>query len=189
MASLIRQVSRLARQNILVNLVGARAASSGVPPSQSINEKTRDNPLTSVEDEVRVNQEGFFSEMKRRSSDPAATSTPGELKITGASDGIPEFGEVELGSVAGAHRAELLEQLRGSEDPFDVGLIKQGQFGAGTHETPIIVPTCEGSRLVGCVCEEDTGEVVWMMIHSNEKKSCDCGNWFQGVSVPGARTH
>jgi len=35
--------------------------------------------------------------------------------------------------------------------------------------------------------EEDADEVNWMLVHEGEKKSCQCGHWFQLFFPPGAK--
>lgn len=42
-----------------------------------------------------------------------------------------------------------------------------------------MIPSAYDSRIVGCICEEDAGTIVWMWLHKGEPKKCQCGYWFQ----------
>ncbi|XP_052774258.1 uncharacterized protein LOC128212908 [Mya arenaria] len=103
---------------------------------------------------------------------------------------LPKEYPLELGAMPGDTRHEMLEEMRGSLDPFDAMVKKQEVFGdLGTRALPILVPSTSGSRLIGCVCEEDADEVSWMMIYNGEKKKCECGHWFQIHMIEGAHDH
>ena len=51
--------------------------------------------------------------------------------------------------------------------------------GAGTKEQPNMIPSAFESRMVGCICEEDSDSIEWMWLHRGEPKCCHCGHWFQ----------
>ena len=62
------------------------------------------------------------------------------------------------------------------QDPFDLSVAKRGP---GTKDKPNVVFSAFHERLIGCVCEEDSTNVVWMWIRQNEAKRCACGYWFK----------
>ncbi|XP_034947127.1 cytochrome c oxidase subunit 5B, mitochondrial-like [Chelonus insularis] len=78
----------------------------------------------------------------------------------------------------GLHKKELLAYKEGNMDPFDVKVAKRGE---GTKENPNLVGSCFDSRIVGCICEEDSTSIVWMWLHSDTPRRCFCGHWFKLV--------
>lgn len=50
---------------------------------------------------------------------------------------------------------------------------------AGTKTDPNLIPSSFESRLVGCICSEDSNTVLWMWLHQDEPKRCMCGHWFR----------
>lgn len=48
-----------------------------------------------------------------------------------------------------------------------------------SKEKPNMIPSAFESRMVGCVCEEDSNTIVWMWLEKGEAKRCQCGHWFQ----------
>lgn len=78
----------------------------------------------------------------------------------------------------GLEKRELLARIAGSEDPYHLKVIKRGP---GTKAQPNEVPSAFDSRLIGCVCEEDSTCINWMWLHKGEPKRCECGHWFNLV--------
>ncbi|XP_060519337.1 cytochrome c oxidase subunit 5B, mitochondrial-like [Cylas formicarius] len=78
----------------------------------------------------------------------------------------------------GLEKRELLAQLAGNDDPYNMKAI---QRGPGTKDQPTEIPSAFDSRIVGCVCEEDATSVNWMWLHKGEPKRCECGYWFKLV--------
>ncbi|KAK0083138.1 hypothetical protein PV325_009263 [Microctonus aethiopoides] len=76
----------------------------------------------------------------------------------------------------GLEKKELLAYQAGNDDPF---YMKARKRGVGTKEEPNLVPSFEDSRIIGCVCEEDSASVVWMWIHEGTPRRCNCGHWFK----------
>lgn len=48
-----------------------------------------------------------------------------------------------------------------------------------TQQNPNLVPSVFKSRIIGCVCEEDTSHVNWMWLHEGMTRRCECGHWFK----------
>ncbi|XP_034241969.1 cytochrome c oxidase subunit 5B, mitochondrial-like [Thrips palmi] len=89
-----------------------------------------------------------------------------------ASDNLPN----PLEHASGLERKQLLAELQGNEDPFDMNIQKRGVC---TKEKPHVVYSSFHERLVGCICEEDSENVVWMWLRQSEPKRCACGYWFK----------
>lgn len=62
------------------------------------------------------------------------------------------------------------------QDPFMMKALKRG---AGTKTEPNMVPSAFESRMIGCVCEEDSTSIVWMWLHEGHPRRCECGHWFK----------
>lgn len=50
----------------------------------------------------------------------------------------------------GIEKRELLARAAGNDDPFDMKVFKRG---AGTKESPNMIPSAFDARLVGCICK------------------------------------
>uniref|UniRef100_A0A1D1ZBT3 Cytochrome c oxidase subunit 5B, mitochondrial n=1 Tax=Anthurium amnicola TaxID=1678845 RepID=A0A1D1ZBT3_9ARAE len=81
-----------------------------------------------------------------------------------------------LEHATGLERKQLLAELQGNEDPFDMRFQKRG---ACTKEQPQVILSSFHERLIGCICEEDSENVVWMWLRQSEPKRCACGYWFK----------
>ncbi|KAH0535527.1 cytochrome c oxidase subunit 5B, mitochondrial-like [Cotesia glomerata] len=78
----------------------------------------------------------------------------------------------------GLEKRELLAYQSGNDDPFMMkGIIR----GPGTKDQPNEVPSAFNSRIVGCICEEDSTSILWMWLHSGIPRRCKCGHWFKLV--------
>ncbi|CAO1395862.1 unnamed protein product [Diamesa hyperborea] len=78
----------------------------------------------------------------------------------------------------GIEKRELLARAAGNDDPFDMKVFKRG---AGTKESPNMIPSAFDARLVGCICEEEQTYVQWMWLYQGSPKRCECGHWFKLV--------
>ncbi|GJQ80745.1 hypothetical protein Trydic_g9337 [Trypoxylus dichotomus] len=83
-----------------------------------------------------------------------------------------------LEHATGLEKRELLAKVAGTENPFDLKVIKRG---AGTKAQPNEIPSAFDARIVGCICEEDATSVNWMWLHKGQPRRCDCGHWFSLV--------
>lgn len=50
----------------------------------------------------------------------------------------------------GIEKRELLARAAGNDDPFDMRVFKRG---AGTKDSPNLIPSAFDARLVGCICK------------------------------------
>lgn len=50
----------------------------------------------------------------------------------------------------GIEKRELLLKAAGNDNPFDMKVFKRG---AGTKESPNLIPSAFDARIVGCICE------------------------------------
>ncbi|XP_064605479.1 cytochrome c oxidase subunit 5B, mitochondrial-like [Liolophura sinensis] len=108
----------------------------------------------------------------RASSASHAVVDPLKGKVPTDQKSMPD----NLGHSVGAERFELLSQLAGNEDPFEMNVKKRAK---GTFDEPTLVPSINTKRLVGCICEEDAISINWMYLHKGEPKRCECGYWFK----------
>lgn len=80
----------------------------------------------------------------------------------------------------GLERKELLARAAGNDDPFGMKVLKRG---AGTKDSPNLVPSVLDKRIIGCICEEDSTSINWMWVHKDDPKRCACGHWFKLVEA------
>ncbi|KAK3930513.1 Cytochrome c oxidase subunit 5B, mitochondrial [Frankliniella fusca] len=109
--------------------------------------------------------------LSRRSFSTASTTSP-MSRLFSNSDYMPN----PLEHASGIEKKQLIAELQGNEDPFDVSVVKRGIC---TKDQPQLVYSTNHERLVGCICEEDSETVVWMWLRQNESKRCACGYWFK----------
>jgi len=76
----------------------------------------------------------------------------------------------------GLEKRELVAQVSGNDNPFDFRVIKRSP---ATKDAPQLVPSADVSRLMGCVCEEDSTVINWMWLHKGEARRCECGHYFK----------
>jgi len=63
------------------------------------------------------------------------------------------------------------------QDPYGLTIKR----GAGTKDKPNLVPSAFESRIVGCVCEDESSHINWMWLHKGTPTRCGCGFWFKLV--------
>ncbi|KAG8237091.1 hypothetical protein J437_LFUL017369 [Ladona fulva] len=81
-----------------------------------------------------------------------------------------------LEHATGLEKREMLAKAAGNDNPFDMKIF---QRGPGTKDNPTLVPSAFDSRIIGCVCEEESASVCWMWLYEGEPKRCGCGYWFK----------
>lgn len=81
------------------------------------------------------------------------------------------------GHTVGPERWEVLSRTTKSNvDPFEFNI---AEMQPSTIEKPNLVPSTEDTRIIGCICEEDSLAVTWLYLHQGETKRCECGHWFR----------
>ncbi|QQP37292.1 Cytochrome c oxidase subunit 5B_ mitochondrial [Caligus rogercresseyi] len=80
----------------------------------------------------------------------------------------------------GLEKYELLAAEAGNDNPFDTYLIRPESGMGDSSKMPILIPSLESSRIVGCSCESDYKEVVWFNLPEGEPQQCDCGKITKG---------
>jgi len=163
MAALCRLSFGAARRTLLYN--AARYSSDH--PSET-------NPQKAIDDDHRVSYPAFKDKIFKQKT-PEVTDNQKD---------------VGLGYTTGDMRYELLENLIGNQDPFDLSVHKikydtRESGNKGMKHDPILVPSVSGERMVGCVCEEDYDEINWLQLNAGEKKKCACNFYFQLVKIEG----
>ncbi|XP_060107817.1 cytochrome c oxidase subunit 5B, mitochondrial [Heteronotia binoei] len=103
----------------------------------------------------------------------------GPLCLSGASrpmstGGIPTDEEQATGL-----ERKVLKALEQGVDPYNMFPPKRYP---GTKEEPILVPSINEKRMVGCLCEEDNNTVVHFWLHKGEADRCpSCGAHYKLV--------
>lgn len=98
-----------------------------------------------------------------------------EARAAPAVDTIP----TDMEQSTGLERRELEAMLAGDADPFNLSL---NRGPPGTRDNPTLVPSMFDERIVGCVCEEDSTSITWMVLKKGELGRCTCGNCFRLIS-------
>jgi len=80
----------------------------------------------------------------------------------------------------GLERKELEAIAKGNPDPFQMSVQKKG---AGTRDSPTLVPSFHEMRLVGCCCHEDTFYVNFLWLYKGDNKRCECGHWYKLIEA------
>ncbi|GAU98967.1 hypothetical protein RvY_10035 [Ramazzottius varieornatus] len=93
---------------------------------------------------------------------------------------MPKYGPDPLDLATGLEKKEMMARAAGNDDPFEIAAVKRG---VGTREQPTEIPSMADSRIIGCICNEDSLYVAYMTLHMGEPKRCECGHWFN--LVPG----
>ncbi|XP_066999380.1 cytochrome c oxidase subunit 5B, mitochondrial [Anabrus simplex] len=83
-----------------------------------------------------------------------------------------------LEHATGLEKRELLARVAGNDNPFDMKILKRG---LGTKDQPNSIPSAFDNRLIGCICEEDSTHINWMVLNKGEPTRCECGHWFKLV--------
>ncbi|KAI1726910.1 cytochrome c oxidase subunit vb domain-containing protein [Ditylenchus destructor] len=52
-----------------------------------------------------------------------------------------------------------------------------------TREHPNLLPSPTDNRTLACLCEPDSGHIVFSAIRKGAPKRCECGHWFKLVDV------
>jgi len=86
----------------------------------------------------------------------------------------------DLEQSTGLERKELEAILKGNPDPFNLNVTRGSR---GTRDTPTLVPSLYEERIIGCVCEEESTSITWMVLKKGQTQRCPkCGNCFCLVS-------
>lgn len=52
-----------------------------------------------------------------------------------------------------------------------------------TREKPNLVPAHFDFRIVGCMCEPDSGHVNFMVVRKGLTQRCECGAWYKAIDA------
>jgi len=86
----------------------------------------------------------------------------------------------DLEQSTGLERKELEAILKGNPDPFNLNVTRGSR---GTKESPTLVPSLYEERIIGCVCEEESTSITWMVLKKGQTQRCPkCGNCFHLVT-------
>ena len=80
---------------------------------------------------------------------------------------------------AGISKDQLTEGRAANDNPFDTYVIRPEADTGIFAKKPILIPSMNDSRIVGCCCEADYKEIVWFKLNAKDGvQRCDCGYYF-----------
>ncbi|PIO68390.1 cytochrome c oxidase subunit Vb [Teladorsagia circumcincta] len=85
-----------------------------------------------------------------------------------------------LEHATGREKKMLLARLAG-DDRYEPKVYYRAE--TSTKERPNLVPSHFPDRIVGCMCEPDSGHVNFMIIRKGVPKRCECGHWFKAIDA------
>ncbi|KAK4886811.1 hypothetical protein RN001_003082 [Aquatica leii] len=83
-----------------------------------------------------------------------------------------------LDHATGIEKRELLLQVSGNPNPFDMKMLRRGP---GTKENPTEIPSAFDCRIMGCICHHDATTIQYQWIYKGTPTRCECGYWFKLV--------
>jgi len=123
----------------------------------------------------------YASQQKEKHDDhghghDAPQMDPHKGKIASDAVTMPDL----LGHAVGPERWELLANLAGDSDPYQLTVQKRGK---AVFDEPSLVPSVFDRRTVGCVCHDEATHINWMTLHKGIPQRCECGYWFKLVEL------
>ncbi|KHN75080.1 Cytochrome c oxidase subunit 5B, mitochondrial [Toxocara canis] len=116
-----------------------------------------------------------------------ARSRPGIVALTSsrtlATEANPEdygYYPDPLEAATGREKKMLLARLAG-DDRYEPKVYYRAEVSS--REKPNLVPSHFEERIIGCMCEPDSGHVNFMMIRKGPPKRCECGHWFKAIDA------
>ncbi|MFH4973751.1 hypothetical protein AB6A40_000460 [Gnathostoma spinigerum] len=85
-----------------------------------------------------------------------------------------------LEAATGREKKMLLARLAG-DDRYEPKVYYRAE--TSTREKPNLVPAHFNERIIGCMCEPDSGHVNFMIIRKGPPKRCECGHWFKAIDA------
>jgi len=108
------------------------------------------------------------------------TFSASALRSKEGSTGLESTGPDPLEHATGIEKWELMAAQAGNDNPFDTYVIKPDAGTGVFRSKPILVPSINESRMVGCCCESDYDEIVWFTLDlKSGTQRCDCGYYFK----------
>ncbi|EDV23382.1 expressed hypothetical protein [Trichoplax adhaerens] len=96
-----------------------------------------------------------------------------DVGVTGR---IPSASEQATGKEKFEHDA----MMTGNTDPFDMSF-HEGPWGTAVN--PRGVPSHFDERILGCVCEPEATQIIYMTLKKGNPQQCDCGHWWKLVEA------
>jgi len=85
-----------------------------------------------------------------------------------------------LEHATGREKKMIIARLAG-DDRYEPKVFYRAQHT--TVDYPNLVPIHYSDKLVGCLCEADSGHINYWMIRKGSTKRCECGHWFKGIQA------
>ncbi|RDD46151.1 Cytochrome c oxidase subunit 5B, mitochondrial [Trichoplax sp. H2] len=101
------------------------------------------------------------------------TTQSSDVGVTGR---IPSASEQATGKEKFEHDA----MMTGNTDPFDMSF-HEGPWGTAVN--PRGVPSHFDERILGCVCEPEATQIIYMTLKKGNPQQCDCGHWWKLVEA------
>ena len=113
----------------------------------------------------------------------AVTTSAAFAKRTYATEANPEdygYYPDPIEHAAGREKKMLIARLAG-DDRYEPKVYYRAE--RSTKDSPNLVPAHAPDRIVGCLCEPDSGHVNFMWVRKGNPKRCECGHWFLAVDA------
>ncbi|CAD5209441.1 unnamed protein product [Bursaphelenchus xylophilus] len=85
-----------------------------------------------------------------------------------------------LEHATGREKKMLIARLAG-DDRYEPKVYYRAENSS--KEKPNLVPVHFLERIIGCLCEHDSGHVNFMVIRKGEPKRCECGAWYKAIDA------
>uniref|UniRef100_A0A914QPF0 Cytochrome c oxidase subunit Vb n=2 Tax=Panagrolaimus TaxID=55784 RepID=A0A914QPF0_9BILA len=85
-----------------------------------------------------------------------------------------------LEHATGREKKMLIARLAG-DDRYEPKVYYRAEVS--TREKPNLVPAHFDFRIVGCMCEPDSGHVNFMVVRKGLTQRCECGAWYKAIDA------
>ncbi|RZF33821.1 hypothetical protein LSTR_LSTR010369 [Laodelphax striatellus] len=89
---------------------------------------------------------------------------------------IPEEFPETMSVLTGLEKKEIEANIAGKDDRFEVQTLKRGD---NSREAPIAIRSVYKSRVIGCICTDESTAIQWMWLKRGAPQQCACGHYFQ----------
>ena len=93
---------------------------------------------------------------------------------------VDHHSQQAIADEAGISKDQLTEGRAANDNPFDTYVVRPEADTGIFAKKPILIPSMNDSRIVGCCCEADYKEIVWFKLNAKDGvQRCDCGYYFK----------
>ncbi|XP_039278104.1 cytochrome c oxidase subunit 5B, mitochondrial isoform X2 [Nilaparvata lugens] len=94
---------------------------------------------------------------------------------------IPEEFPDTMKVITGLEKKEIEANMAGKDERFDVQTFKRPE--ETSVESPIAIRSAYTSRVIGCICSDESTAIQWMWLKRGAPQQCACGHYFQLTSA------